>query len=403
MSVSILYHTYGINGVQYKSTKFLCGMTIIHAELNQSAESCSKCGSSQLRFHEVRERRLQMPPTGSKPCWLYLKMRRRLCMDCYNKWWPQPSFISGQRRMVRSFERYVIRLTASMTLQDVANHLKISWNTVRDIHKDYLKRKYCKPFDLKELTYIGIDEFSIGEGHDYMTIFINLETTQIVYAVEGRDRETIIPFLKKLAKKAINLKAIAMDMSGPYKSAVGEFLPHLDIVFDRFHVMQLMNRGIDEIRRNQQRAYKKEGNEVLKGCRYLLLRNIESLEPVQRTGLQILLEMNAPIGCAHMLKEQLREFWNQPDRQTATIFLLKWIYCGGIESGIEQIVKIARTLLHHHKGLINYYSHKITNATTEGVNNKIKTLKRQAYGYRDMEYFKLRLYHLHVQKAELIG
>lgn len=403
MSVSILHHTYGLNSVQYKSTQFIQGMTIICAELNQTNEACPKCGSSYLHFHEVRERRLQMPPTGHKPCWLYLKMRRRICMDCYHKWWPRPSFISGQRRMVRSFERYVIRLTASMTLKDVAGHLKISWNTVRDIHKDYLKRKYRKPFDLKKVVYIGIDEFSIGKGHNYTTIFLDLETAQIIHAVEGRDKESITPFLRKLAKKALNLKAIAMDMSGPYKSAVGEFLPHLDIVFDRFHVMQLMNKEIDEIRRDQQRAYKKEGNDVLKGCRYLLLRNVESLEPAQRTGLQTLLEMNAPIACAHMMKEQLRELWRQLDRHAASIFLLKWIYCGGFETGIEQIVKVARTLLHHHKGLLDYYNHKISNATTEGVNNKIKTLKRQAYGYRDMEYFKLRLYHLHAQKAELIG
>ena len=87
----------------------------------------------------------------------------------------------------------------------------------------------------------------------------------------------------------------------------------------------------------------------------------------------------------------------------AVIFLTKWIYCGAFNTGIEQLVRTARTLLHHHIGLLNYYNHNITNAATEGVNNKIKTFKRQAYGYRDMEYFKLRLYHLHKQKAELIG
>ena len=120
--------------------------------------------------------------------------------------------------------------------------------------------------------------------------------------------------------------------------------------------------------------------------------------PTQCTGLQKLLEMNAPLACAHMMKEQLREFWKQPDHHAAQLFLLRWIYCGAFETKIEPLVKVARTLLHHHKGLTAYYNHKITNATTEGVNNKIETLKRQAYGYRDMEYFKLRLYHLHAQR-----
>jgi transposase len=344
-----------------------------------------------------------MCPTGSKTCWLYLVLHRRKCVDCFHKWWPKPSFVTGQRRMVRSFEKYVIRLTARMTLKDVADELHLSWHTVKDIHKDYLKKKYSKPFAFKDLIYLGIDEFSIGKGHDYMTIFIDLETAQIIYALEGRSREVIIPFLRKLARKGVNIRAIAMDMSGPYKSAVNEILPHIDIVFDRFHIMKLMNEAIEEIRREQQRVYKEEGIEVLKGCRYLLLRNIESLEPAQRTGLQTLLEMNAPLACAHMMKEQLREFWKQPDLHSAQIFLLKWIYCGAFEAKIKPLVRVAKTLLHHHKGLTAYYNHKITNATTEGVNNKIETLKRQAYGYRDMEYFKLRLYHLHAQKTELLG
>ena len=403
MSVSILNHTYGLKGVKYKSTKFIDGMMIIHADLNQSNEFCPRCKNSDLNFNDRRKRFLQMPPTGNKPCRLSLSLRRRVCKKCSYRWWPKPSFISGQRRMVRSFEKHIIRLSSSMTLQDVARHLGISWNTVKDIHKDYLKRKYAKPFDLNELVYLGIDEFSIGEDYNYMTIFINLETAQIIHAVEGRNREAITPFLKKVARKGTNLKAVAMDMSGAYKSAVEEFLTHVDIVFDRFHVMQLMNKAIDKIRREQQRIYSKEGNDVLKGSRYLLLKNIESLDPEQRTGLQILLDMNAPLACAHMMKEQLREFWNQSSHHEAVIFLTKWIYCGAFNTGIEQLVRTARTLLHHHIGLLNYYNHNITNAATEGVNNKIKTFKRQAYGYRDMEYFKLRLYHLHKQKAELIG
>lgn len=403
MSASNLHHIHGINGVKYKSTQFIDGSSIIHAELDQSKETCLSCKSSRLHFNETHIRRLQMCPTGSKPCWLYLALKKRKCADCLNKWWPRPSFVSDQRRMVRSFERHVIRLTARMTLKDVADELRLSWHTVKDIHKSYLKRKYSKPFPLKELIYLGIDEFSIGKNHDYMTIFIDLETARIIHAIEGRNREVITPFLKKLAKKGSNIKAIAMDMSGPYKSAVSEFLPHLDIVFDRFHVMKLMNEVIDEIRREQQRIYKDKGIEVLKGSRYLLLRNVDSLEPTQRTGLETLLEMNAPLACAHMMKEQLREFWSQSDYRASQLFLLKWIYCGAFESKIAPLVRIARTLLHHHVGLTAYYNHLITNATTEGINNKIETLKRQAYGYRDMEYFKLRLYHLHAQKTELLG
>ncbi len=403
MSASFLHYAQGLRGVQYKSTQYIEGSVKFNALLDQSREKCPTCDSSHLHFKDSSERKIQMCPVGNKPCWLYLSIRRRYCTDCYNKWWPHPPFVSGKRRMTRSFERYIISLTGGMTLKDISVFLGISWRTVRDIHKEYLKRIYSKPYDLNELIYLGIDEFSIGKNHDYMTIFINLETGQIIYAIEGRNKRIITPFLKKIAEEAGDLQAVAMDMSGPYKSAVKEFLPSLDIVFDRFHVMKLMNKAIDEIRREQHLAYRKEGIDVLKGSRYLMLKNIDSLNPEQRTGLQILLDMNAPLACAHMLKEQLREFWNKSNRADAEIYLLKWLFCGGMESGIPQLVRVARTLLHHGKGLLDYYNHKITNATTEGINNKIATLQKQAYGYSDMEYFKLRLYHLHKQKSELVG
>lgn len=403
MSASILKYTHGIRGVKYISTKFIDNKTIIYAALDQTNESCPECGSVKLHFKDALERHLQLSPTGSKPSWLYLSMRRRLCTDCLHKWRPQPSFASGQRRMVRSFERYIIRLTSCMTLQDISKLLGLSWHTVKDIHKEYLRKKYMKPYDLSKLQYLGIDEFSIGKDHDYMTIFIDLDNVQIIYAIEGRSKKVISYFMKNLREKALRLKAVAMDMSGPYKSAVKEYLPKVDIVFDRFHVMKLMNEKIDQIRREQQSLFSRQGNDVLIGCRYLLLRNVETLDPSKRTGLQTLLEMNAPLACAHLMKEQLREFWKQSNHNAAQLFLLKWIYGGAFESGISQLGKVARTLLHHHTGLTNYYKHMITNSTTEGINNKIETLKRQAYGYRDMEYFKLRLYHLHVQKAELVG
>jgi transposase len=403
MSASFLHYTQGVRRVKYKSTRYIAGSIIITAVLKQIDEVCPVCKSTHLHFKDALERQLQMCPIGKMPSWLHLKMRRRQCADCFFKWRPQPAFISGQRRMVRSFERYIIRLTASMTLQDVARLLGLSWHTVRDIHKEYLKKKYSKPFPFETLIYLGIDEFSIGKNHDYMSIFINLETGQIIHAVEGRSRDAIIPFLKKIAKKAINLKAISMDMSGPYKSAVTEILPSLDIVFDRFHVMKLINKAIDEIRREQHRLYKAKGNDVLKGSRYLLLRNIESLDPSQRNSLEQLLAMNAPLAFAHLMKEQLRGFWTQLTKTDAELFLLRWILSVRDEYYVPELAKVARTLLYHHFGLTSYFKHRISNGTTEGVNNKIETLKRQAYGYRDMEYFKLRLYHLHTQKSELVG
>lgn len=195
---------------------------------------------------------------------------------------------------------------------------------------------------------------------------------------------------------------MAMDMSGPYESAVREMLPKVDIVFDRYHVMALCSKAIDEIRRDQQNRCNAVGLNALKGQRFLLLKNFEKLGSTEKSSLEALLEVNKPLAIAHTMKEQLRLFWIKPDSKQGANCLGWWII-EAIESKVKELVRLGKTLLEHFKGLLSYFKHRITNAKTEGINNKIKTLKRQAYGYRDMEYFKLRLYHLHKQKTSLVG
>lgn len=235
-----------------------------------------------------------------------------------------------------------------------------------------------------------------------MTQFTNLETGQIIFAVEGRDKDAIKPFLKKLARKAINLKAIAMDMSKSYTSAVQEYLPDIDYVFDHFHVSAVINEAIENIRREQQKKCNRVGLDAIKGMRFLLLRNYETLDPKNRNSLNSLLEVNKPIATAHTMKEQLRLFWSKNNRKEGAQFLVWWV-ADAVRSGIRHLAEAGKTILRHYEGLLSYFDHKISNGMTEGINNKIKTLKRQAYGFRDMEYFKLRLYHLHNQGYSLTG
>lgn len=188
-----------------------------------------------------------------------------------------------------------------------------------------------------------------------------------------------------------------MDMSVSYRAAVKEILPDIDIVFDRFHVQALMSKAVDEIRRKQQNIIDPEGAQCIKGCRYVLLRNYENLSPVDNERLLKLISANAPLYTAYVLKEQLRVFWEKKNLREGAAFLISWVM-DAFESGISELKRVADTLLAHHAELLNYFKYRITNGKTEGINNKIKTLKRQVYGYRDMEYFKLRLYHLHMSR-----
>ena len=287
------------------------------------------------------------------------------------------------------------------TIKDVANYLHVGWDVIKGIHKSKLKSLYRK-IPVHKIEYLGIDEFSLRKGHNYMTIFIDLQRGTIIHAVEGRSADVISPFLKIVARKAKKLKAIAMDMSRPYSSAVTEHLPHVDIVFDRYHIMAIMNKAIESLRREQQRTLGDSDKKYLKGCRFLLLSNYRSLDKNRQIKLNTLLEVNKPLFVIHSMKEQLRLLWIQPNRRQALQFLNQWIF-DALAAGPKALVKVGLTLLKHRQGILNYFPHKITSGPIEGTVNKIKTLKRQAYGFRDMEYFKLRLYHLHCQGYSLTG
>lgn len=401
MSTSILYHAYGIKGIQYKSTHYENGSIIFSAEMDHQKISCQKCCHHNSHFKSQKIRRFKMTPVGSKKCYLDVVLHRLKCLSCGYQWWPRLPFMKGKFQMTRSFIQYAFDLLSISTIQDVSRLLGVSWNVIKKIHKMKLEKLYRK-ICLKEIKYISVDEFAIKKGHEYMTVFSDIESGRIIHAVEGRKIEDITPFLLKLQKEAKNLKAIAMDMSVSYIAAVEKFLPEIDIVFDHFHVNALMNKTLDEIRKEQQENLNQREEKVLKGNRFLLLKNYENLEPEFKERLEAILKINEPLFKAHALKEQFRLFWRQDSVQKAWIFLDQWI-SDAQATGIRKLRKMADTLDGHRIGLLNYFKHRISNAAAEGINNKIKTMKRQAYGFRDIPYFKLRLYHLHEQRYAFVG
>lgn len=399
MSTSLLYHAFGLKGIEYKSTKFIKGRIFITADIKEHFIQCPACGGIRITFKGQKIRQFIMSPIGRKKCFLNLKLHRLKCNNCKHLWWPKLSFMIGKHRYTRFFANTVLDLLQFGTIQAVAHFLGVGWDLIKEIHKSKLLRLYSR-IPLHEIKYIGIDEFSIREGHNYMTIFTDLSSGKILHAVEGKGKEDIKPFLKKLAKKAKKLEAIAMDMSTSFYWAVDEILPQVEIVFDRYHIVALMNRCIDDLRRDLQREL--EGQQVLKGNRFLLLKNYDTLEPDSKTRLDELLKANYPLYVTHSMKEQLRLFWEKEDEESARNFLTIWCK-DAMQSGIKQLMKVGKTIAAYRTGLLNYFKHHITSGAVEGLVNKIKTLKRQAYGYRDMEYFKLRLYHLHTQRYSLTG
>jgi transposase len=401
MSTSALYHAFGLKGIRYRTIQYSGNAMIVSAEMTDQYVKCPHCRYRKATFKGRKTRRFVMGRWGRKKCLLDLQLHRLQCQACGKLWWPQLPFMVGKHRFVRSFALTVLDLLQFGTIQSVAHYFGVGWDLVKEIHKSKLRQLY-RTIALHKVKRIGIDEFSLKDGHTYMTIVIDLNRGRILHAVEGKSKKDIRPFLQKLAKKGKELECVAMDMSSAYFWAVRETLPHVAVVFDRYHVVALMNRAVDELRREQQHELDQLGKKTLKGSRFLLLRNYDSLEPDRKARLNALFEVNEPLFTIHSMKEQLRLLWQKESREAAEKFLTVWCR-DAMQSGIKALIKVGKTLAAYRTGLLNYYAHRVTSGAVEGLVNKIKTLKRQAYGFRDMEYFTLRLYHLHTQRYSLTG
>jgi len=288
-----------------------------------------------------------------------------------------------------------------MTLSDVAQLTLLSWDTVKAIVKTHLARDYGKPH-LTGVRYLGIDEIHLGKKSRFYTIVIDLEDGRILWAKPGRGGAALRGFWRRLRLAKTQVRAVATDMSAAYWSAVLEHLPDAALVFDKFHVIKLMNERLDDLRRQMVREAEGPLKLRIKGTRFLLLRNPENLQEDQIPKLDRALQLNEPLLLGWYLKEELRELWNRPSRQKMAAFLKDWCQKAD-QTAIGQLMKMAKTLRTHASGILAYARHPITSGKLEGINNKIKTLTKRSYGFHDENFFILKLLSLHHSRYKLVG
>ena len=334
-------------------------------------------------------------PIGGKKVIIRMKVQRYKCKDCDFDRQERIPFATGSRSYTHRFAKYVVDLLRGMTLQDVSNHLGVSWDTVKEIHSTYLERHYSPP-SLEGVENIGIDEFAVRKGHVYKTIVVDLDSGRILYVGDGKGTDALAGFWKKVKRKGVRIRHVATDLSAAFIASVMENCPEATLVFDHFHVVKLMNEKLDDVRR---KAYSMEKDvnkrKVLKGTRYLLLGNgADIFDKQYKTRLDNALAMNEPLSKAYYLKEQLREIWMQPTKPMAEDVLDDWVRQAE-QSKIPQLMTMAVTMKAYRRGILAWYDCHLSTGKVEGINNKIKVMKRNAYGFRDDRYFTLRLYALH--------
>lgn len=406
MSTSLLYHGFGIVGYRYIRTEYKEGDVIFTVSRKKFNLRCPVCKSKRIIKHGSHLRWFHSLPIGKKATYIKTEMTRVECKDCKTIRQSDIGFADPRFTYTRALGRYILDLARHMTIVDVSRHLRLSWDIVKNIQKRYLQKKYDKP-DFKRLKRIAIDEIYVGKNH-YLTVVMDIESGAVVFVGDGKGSDALEPFWQRLQRyRKVKIEAVAIDMSPAYIKAVRENLKKAVIVFDHFHVIKLFNEKTSDFRRQlfnntkdilQQRA--------IKGTRWLLLTAREKLEDKEEQAqrLKQALEINKPLATVYYMKEDLRQLWYWTgDRKAAEWHLRSWITMAR-SSGIQMLEKFATTLEDHFEGILAYFDFDcLSTGPLEGTNNKIKTMQRKAYGYRDMEFFKLKIMALHETKYALVG
>lgn len=321
--------------------------------------------------------------------------------DLWRTFRGRPPFAPAYVRYTHRLQTFVEDLAGRMTISDLAALTGLSWDTVKAIVKARLETTYGQP-RLTELQRLSIDEIYVGRRKKFYTLVINADNGQVVWVAHGRGGDCLQKFWRALRLSRAKIAAVSMDMSPAYWASVAENLPAAAIVFDRFHLIKLVNDKLDDLRRAMVREATGPMQQTVKGVRYLLLMRRDNVAAHRLPQLKAALKHNEPLHTGYLLKEALGLLWEQPSYAQMKSYLHEWC-AWALDSGVRQMQQLGKSLLTHASGILAWWKHRISNGRMEGINNKIKTLLRQTYGLRDERFFTLKLYSLHHSRLTLLG
>jgi transposase len=354
---------------------------------------CGGCGQQVDQVHDVEERWVRDLPILGTVTWLCVHRCRLACPRCGPKlealsWLPRYS------RVTQRLAESVARLCQILPIKHVAEYFRLHWSTVKAIDKAHLETT-LGPVDVSNVEVIAMDEFAIQKGHRYATVIVEPYSKRVLWVGRGRGREDIRPFFELLGSEGRQrLKAVVMDMNGAYEQEVMDQCPVAEIVFDLFHVVAKFGREVvDRVRVEEANRLRhdKPARAVIKHARWLLLRNRENIRKREdRVRLDELLAANRKLFTVYVMKDDLKHLWSYTYQGAALRFWKDW-YRRAIRSRIEPLKTFARNLHDYLYGILAHCRWPLHTSLLEGINNKIKVIKRMAYGFRDDDYFFLKI------------
>ena len=356
------------------------------------AWNCAECGEALAIYDHSEERSWRHLDTCQCQTHLHARIPRVPCprhgVLQVSVPWAEP-----KSRFTRRFERLAIDVLRECDVTGATRILGMSWDEAWGV----MERAVVRGKERKRpgvVRQIGVDEKAAAKGHKYLTLVCDLEQGTVEYVGEDRKQESLEAYYEGLSsKQREGIDAVAMDMWEPYVAATRKHLLGADekIVFDRFHIMGYLSKAVDTVRKQEHRQRMQRGDETLKGTKYLWLYGKENVPDFRRREFAALRCLELKVGRAWAIKETLRELWHYVYPEAGRRFWKRW-YFWATHSRLKPILEAAATLKRHVANILTYFRHRITNAVSEGLNSKIQTIKKMAYGFRNLDHFKTAIY-----------
>lgn len=366
----------------------------LHLTLEPSAACMPLCGRCQQPcplIHDRRVRRVRDRDLFDQRVLLLVPMRRVDCLKC-GRVNEHIDWLAPFARMTQRLVSWVEVLTLILPIAHVRQLTGLHWQSIKDVDKRRLERS-VGAFDAGNVKRLVMDEFALHKGHRYATVIMDADRKRVLWVGKGNSRESIRPFFEQLGDQCRQIEAVAMDMNTAFDLEVKRHCPQAEVVYDLFHVVARYGRDVvDRIRVDQANALRhdKPARKVVKQSRWLLLRNKDNLKAEQAIHLAELLAANQPLATVYLLKDALKDIWYAPSVWEGWRRWRAWQRLVS-ESGLQPLMRFAKNLRKYLRGILASAQFAMHTSLLEGVNNKIKVIKRMAYGFRDTAYFFLKI------------
>jgi transposase len=349
---------------------------------------CSNCKSQNNCIHDTKERVWRHLNFFQFKAYIHARVPRTICQKCGSIRLIDVPWARRSTGFTLLMDALILLLAQNMTVSAVAEIIGEHDTRIWRVLSYYIPESRSKE-DYSQVKIVGVDETSCAKFHKYVSLFVDLDNSKVLYVCEGKDASTIGSFKKDLEDHngaSKNIEMFCSDMSPAFISGITEQFPGSSLTFDKFHVMKMVNEAVDQVRREEQHH-----NAELKNTRYMWLKNPNDLSLAEKEKLGSLKDMNLITSKAYNFKLSLKDFWTFNDKNLAEDFLKKWYYWA-THSQIEPIIDAAKTIKSHWKGIINYAETKISNGVLEGINSMVQSAKSSARGFRTTKNLMLIIY-----------